>query len=116
MNYKEIVTTVKNDEIVQVLEHQNKLKKNQIEQIHLCLGKIKKNQKLLEIIWSDGIIGFEAFLSALEFAGSYTTLIDKIKRTKGMVKHCDISKKIHLYLKLEIIVKQKQMQTLKKKY
>lgn len=27
VNYKEIVTTVKNDEIVQVLKHQNKLKK-----------------------------------------------------------------------------------------
>ncbi|CAC5398305.1 unnamed protein product [Mytilus coruscus] len=83
VNYKDIVTTVKNDEIVKVLEHQNRyLKKYQIEQIQSCLGKIKRNQKLLEIIWSDGIIGFDAFVSALEFAGSYKTLIDKIIRTK----------------------------------
>lgn len=86
MNYQDIVTTVKNDEIVNVLKHHiNYLNQIQIEQIQSCLGKVKKNMKLVEIIWNGGIGGFNSFLSALEFVGSYQTLLDKITGTKGMV-------------------------------
>ncbi|CAC5423676.1 unnamed protein product [Mytilus coruscus] len=83
VNYQDIVTTVKNDQIVNVLKHHNNyLNQIQIEQIQSCLGKIKKNMKLLEIIWNDGIAGFNSFVSALENTGSYQTLLEKIKGTK----------------------------------
>lgn len=83
------MTTVQNDEIVNVLKHHNNyLKTNQIQQIESCIGKVKKNMKLLELIWNDGSGGFNSFMSALENTGSYQTLIDKIKCTKGMLKYC----------------------------
>lgn len=84
VHYKDIVTIVDNDDIVNTLNVQNYLDTSQLEQIHSCIGQVKRNQKLVEMIWNGETGVYQAFLSALKNAGSYKKLVDKLDGTQGI--------------------------------
>lgn len=53
------------------------------EQILLCLGPQKKNEKLIEIVWQIGVEACKEFLSELKSDPSYQHLVEQIMDTKG---------------------------------
>lgn len=83
INFKDIVTTIKHRPIAQQLISRGVLKAEEMEEIEKWVGSIRRNQKLLEILWNKGTGDLKEFLSVLESDSTYHHLVAQIKNTKG---------------------------------
>ncbi|OPL33158.1 hypothetical protein AM593_02403, partial [Mytilus galloprovincialis] len=75
-NFKDIVTTIYSNEIVDKLS----LSDSERQSVFSCLGRIKQNKALLELVWNRGPVVYKEFIRVL--SKIYPELADKIDKTK----------------------------------
>lgn len=79
VNFNDIIKTINGKEI----EKRLKLSDHERKTIHACLGRIKGNKKLLEIVWNRGLVTYKEFMNVLRI--KYSELAARIEKTKGML-------------------------------
>ncbi|CAC5415480.1 ANKRD50 [Mytilus coruscus] len=87
MNCNDIITTVKNEDILLHLTEQEKLTVLEQESIQIIVGQRRKNFRLFEIILNHDPVPYIEFINALRSNDMYAELANQIEQSKdSMVK------------------------------
>ncbi|XP_076070812.1 uncharacterized protein LOC143042409 [Mytilus galloprovincialis] len=85
LNCNDIITTVKNKDIVRFLTDKEELTVLEQESIQICVGQRRKNFRLFEIILNHDPVPYTEFINALRSNDMYAELANQIEQSKESV-------------------------------
>lgn len=85
MNCNDIITTVKNKDIVRFLTDKEELTVLEQESIQICVGQRRKNFRLFEIILNHDPVPYTELINALRSNDMYAELANQIEQSKGKI-------------------------------